>query len=39
MLHLAEKLQYISPQQAAIERENAEILSKRIAAFIRTLKK
>ena len=38
MLHLAARLNYLSVRQGQTEREFAEVLSKRIAAFIRSLK-
>lgn len=38
MLYLAERLEYLSRERAVEEREKSEILSKRIAAFTRSLK-
>lgn len=38
MIHLAVRLSYLDESNASNLRDNAEVISKRIAAFIRTLK-
>jgi four helix bundle protein len=37
MLYLAERLDYLDPKTASAQRESAELLSKRIAAFLKKL--